>query len=266
MPVDFASNLGGFMGRRLGPSLGKKSHKRAEKNLRLCFPEKSDKEINTILGDMWEHIGRVGGEFPVLAKITKQDRIKIVGQDLIMESWTEGRPTIFFSGHMGNWELAPALGQRWDMDMVAIYQPPTNRFIDRLTKKIRLNIGLTIVPRGPEAVDKAFRKLKNGGTLAFLADQRRTGGELVPFFGHPAKTIVTLGQIAMRFNCQVYPVRIVRTKGANFELRCYPAFEFQPSGDRKKDALEYMELVNILYEGWIREFPEQWLWPHRRWR
>ena len=44
----------------------------------------------------------------------------------------------------------------------------------------------------------------------------------------------------MRFDCQVFPVRIVRTQGANFELRCYPRFDFEASGDRKKDALDYI--------------------------
>jgi Kdo2-lipid IVA lauroyltransferase/acyltransferase len=266
LPVDFSSNLGGRLGRWLGPKIGHKSHRRAQKNLRLCFPEKSENEIEVILGNMWEHLGRVGGEFPVLAKIIRQKRITIVDQHLIADDWTDGKPTIFFSGHMGNWELAPALGQEWKIDMVAIYQPPTNRFIDRLTKKVRKELGLTIVPRGPESIDKVFRKLKDGGSLAILADQRRTSGEWVSFFGQPARTLVTLGQIAMRFNCQVYPVRIVRTQGANFELRCYPPFEFEPTGDRKKDSVVYMERVNELYENWIREVPEQWLWPHRRWR
>ena len=266
LPVDFASGLGGKLGKLLGPRLGKKSHKRAAKNLKRCFPEKSDQEIETILSDMWEHLGRFAGEFPVLTKIMKEDRIKIVDQDLISNQWVVGRPTIFISGHMGNWELAPALGKDWDLDMVAIYQPPPNIYIDSLTKKIRKNLGLTIVPRGPEAVDKAFRKLKAGGCLAFLADQRRTNGELVPFFGIPSRTIVTPGQVAMRFDCQVFPVRIVRTQGANFELRCYPRFDFEASGDRKKDALDYMEKINAMYEEWIREYPAQWLWPHRRWR
>jgi KDO2-lipid IV(A) lauroyltransferase len=266
LPVDVISAIGGFVGRRLIPILGKRAHKRARKNLLLCFPEKSDKECETILGNMWEHLGRVGGEYAVLPKIMRENRVTIIGEENISDHWQDGRPTIFFSGHMGNWELAPALGANFDLDMIAVYQPPPNRYVDTLAKKMRADLGLTLVPRGPQAVDKALKKLRNGGCLALLADQRRTGGDPVPFFGHESLTLLTLGQLAMRFDCQVFPVRVVRTKGAHFELHCYPPFSIEETSDRKKDALTYMTGVNKLYEEWIREIPEQWLWPHRRWR
>jgi KDO2-lipid IV(A) lauroyltransferase len=266
LPVDVISWIGGQVGRRLGPILARKAHLRAKSNLELCLPEKTSTERQKILSDMWEHIGRVGGEYAVLPKIMREQRITMINEGSMLDNWQEDKPTIFFSGHMGNWELAPALSTSFALDIIAVYQPPSNRFIDRLIKRVRDRLGLMIVPRGPQAVDKALRKLRNGGCLALLADQRRTGGHPVPFFKQPSLTLLTLGQLALRFNCQVFPVRIVRTKGAYFEFRFYPPIEFEQTDDKKQDAIDYMTNVNALYESWIREKPEQWLWPHRRWR
>jgi KDO2-lipid IV(A) lauroyltransferase len=98
-----------------------------------------------------------------------------------------------------------------------------------------------------------------------LIDQKMNDGIAVPFFGRPVMTAPALALLALRFDCMVVPVRIVRLKGARFRMIAEPPLELPKSGNAKADQLALMTKVNEIVEGWIREKPEQWLWLHRRW-
>ncbi len=263
LPIDWASGLGGFLGRTVGP-LVPRPNRRAAANLALAFPEKSAAERQRILRDMWEHLGRVAAEYPVLERIRDAGRVEIAGAHHIADHYGK-RPMVLFSGHIGHWELAPAVGAKYGMTVTAVYRPPNNRFVDRLTRRLREACGLALLPRGRDSVRSALGVLAQGGNLAMLVDQKRSYGIPVPLFGHPAPTGPALAQMALRFDCLVMPVRVERLHGARFRVTCLPPVELSRTGDHDADVLAIMTAVNRIIEGWVRERPEQWLWPHRRW-
>jgi len=264
LPTDTASALGGRLGRAVGPRLGT-PNKRATRNLALAFPEKSAEARQAILVAMWAHLGRTAAEYPHLLRIRDSDRIEVTGAEHIRRALDAGGPVIFFSGHIGNWELAPMVGARFGLELTAIYRPPNNRFVDRVTRRIRRRAGLRLLSRGRESARAAVGALQQGRYLALLADQRRMYGIPVPFFGHEAMTGQALAQLALRFGCPVVPVRVERLDGCRFRIHGEPPLHFFRTGDRKADTLAAMTKVNGILERWIRERPEQWLWPHRRW-
>ncbi len=264
LPVDRASAVGGWLGRRLGP-LVRTPNRRARHNLAIAFPDLGEAGREAILGDMWEHLGRVVAEYPHLERIRDTRRVEIVGAERLVDIYQKGKPIIFFGAHVGHWELGPVVGARFGVQSTAIYRPPNNRFVDRMTRRIRERCGLRLLARGTESTRVALAELERGGNLAILVDQRRAYGIPVPFFGRDTMTGPILAQLALRFDCHAMPVRVERLQGPTYRVTCYPPLEMPRSGDRQADVLAVMTRVNAIVESWIRERPAQWLWPHRRW-
>lgn len=263
LPVDWASGLGNRLGRLIGPRIRKPTEKSLS-NLAIAFPEKSDEERRQIMRDMWGHLGRVVTEYASLGRIANSERITIYGDDYIRELYGK-RPLLLVSGHIGHWEISPIVAKRHGMTMTGIYRPPNNRFVDRIIRGLRVDCGMTLLPRGTESIRSAMKVLATGGNLAMLIDQRSLRGKIVPFFGHPVKTAPTAAEMALRYGAKIIPVRVKRTNGARFDVICEPPIERTPSGDQEADVDWLLERMNEVLERWLRDTPEQWLWPHRRW-
>lgn len=263
LPIDWTSGLGDRLGRLVGPRIRKPSEKSLA-NLALAFPEKSAEERRQIMVDMWGHLGRVATEYAALGKLANSKRITIYGDDHIRETYGK-YPLLLISGHIGHWEISPIIAKRHGMTMTGIYRPPNNRFVDRIVRGLRVDCGMTLLPRGTESIRNAMNVLATGGNLAMLVDQRSLRGRLVPFFGHPAKTAPTAAEMALRYGAKIIPVRVKRTGGAHFDVICEPPLDIDPTGDRDADIDQILERMNGVIESWLRDTPEQWLWPHRRW-
>ena len=264
LPVDTASDIGAFLGRCVAPFL-RTPNARALRNLGIAFPDLPEAGRRTILRDMWAHLGRVGAEYPHLIRLARSDRIEIEGFQVGYDALTRGLPVLFFGAHIGHWEIGPVVGVRYDLRVKAIYRPPNNRFVDRLIRRIRNACGLDLVVRGRESVQAVLNELRSGGRVAMLVDQKRAYGLPVPLFGRAALTGTVLAQIATRMDCLVVPIRVERLHRARFRVTCLPPLDIPREGTRSERVLQVMTAVNTCIEDWVRQRPEQWLWPHRRW-
>ena len=264
LPLDWTSGLGGAAGRLIGPRLG--VSKRARLNLRAALPELSHAEIETIVRGMWDNLGRVAFEYPHLGKIEvfAGDRVEVRGLDNLQAALDAGRRVIMFSGHLGNWEIAALAGGQYGIDVAQIYRAANNPLVDAMLARLRGDAG-ELIPKGAVASRRAVAALRRGGHLSLLADQKLNDGIAVPFFGREAMTAPALAMLALRFDCDVLPVRVERLRGARFRLTVYPKLPLPVSGDRTADTLALMTAVNRTLETWIRERPDQWFWLHRRW-
>jgi KDO2-lipid IV(A) lauroyltransferase len=265
LPLDWASALGGALARWLGPHSG--VSKRARTNLRAAMPELGPAEIEAIVRGMWDNLGRVVFEYPHLAKIkvfASDGRVEVRGLDNLERALAAERRVVMFSGHLGNWEIAALAGGQYGLDIAQIYRAANNPHIDRMLRRLRGDLG-ELIPKGAVASRRAVAALRRGGHLSLLADQKLNDGIAVPFFGRPAMTAPALAMLALRFDCDVLPVRVERLEGAHFRLTVYPKLPLPDSGDRDADTLALMTEVNRTLETWIRERPEQWFWLHHRW-
>lgn len=110
MPIDTASAFGGWLLRSLGPKVGQT--KKARTNLVAAFPEKSPEEIDRIIVGMWDNLGRSIAEIPHLHKMRPGGpRIEIVGIENGLATKTDDKAGLFFSGHIGNWEVAMCIAR-----------------------------------------------------------------------------------------------------------------------------------------------------------
>ena len=270
MPPSLASSMGGKFLSLIGPKL--KKNQIAKKNLKKVFPEKNNEEIETIISGMWENLGRVAAEYPHLKKFNlysggrlKSLNVRVVGKRYIEQLRDDRRPGIFFSAHLGNWEINAKSAVQRGLPLTLIYRKPNNPFSDFLVKRARSHITNSFAAKGKEGARKAIKVLSKGGHLAMLVDQKMNDGISIPFFGVNAMTAPAIAELAIKFNCPIVPARVKRIKGTKFEIKLYPPIKIPTSSNKKEKIYKIMVQVNEIIEDWIREAPEQWLWVHDRW-
>jgi KDO2-lipid IV(A) lauroyltransferase len=265
LPLDWASALGGALARRIGPLLGVSRH--ARRNLRRAFPELCETAIADLISSMWSNLGRVAAEYPHLRKIYVFEpggRVETHGFEHVDRAVAAGRRMIVFSGHIANWEIGMLAGAQHGISVAQIYRALNNPLMDRMIARFRGDRG-EFIPKGAIAARRAIAALRRGTHLGLLADQKMNDGIPVPFFGRPAMTAPALAVLALRFDCDVLPLRVERLNGARFRVTVFPPLPLPRSGEPHADAAALMARVNAILEAWIRDRPEQWLWLHQRW-
>jgi KDO2-lipid IV(A) lauroyltransferase len=264
LPVDWASALGGAIGRALGPILGQS--RIARRNLARAMPQNDAAANREIIRGMWDNLGRVVAEYPHLPRICDRlrgGRVEVAGLEHIDALLKDSRPAILFGGHIANWEVLAYIARHTGLDLAFIYRTPNNLFVDRMLRRLR--DAPNQFRKGAEGARQLYAHLRRGGHAAMLIDQKMNDGIPVPFFGRDAMTAPAIAQLALRLECTLLPARTERLGGARFRITVYPPIAIARSGDRAADERLLMARINALVEGWIAERPAQWLWLHRRW-
>lgn len=256
LPLDLASNIGGFLARTIGLHTG--TQRRADKHLKTAIPALTDQARSQILYKMWDHIGRTFAEYPHLTQIARA-RTEIVGADILK---SVSGPAVLISGHIGNWEVMPvALLEQLGISMHPMYRAPNNPYIDRLLNRIRTQNGkLKSFAKSRMVIRPVMQALAQGEWVGILIDQKFNEGIESNFFGQPAMTSSAFVQLQERFNCPLVALRCERL-GTTSRFRI-TATRLDLQGDTQSKV----QAANNLLESWIQARPEQWLWPHRRWR
>ena len=271
-PDRLADRAGRFM-QRVGPYL--REHRVGRANLAAAFPEKSHDEIEAILGGVWNNLGRFGGEFAHL------DRMSIVDPDdpqpsnidyspdtlrIFRRLRDDGKPGLIFTAHLANWELPALVATAYGLRTAILYRAPNIEGIANAVQDIRaVNMGTLIQANHAAAVNLAAA-LERGEHVAMLVDQYFYQGIDVQFFGRPARTNPLIARLARHFDCPIHGTRVVRLGGRQFRNELTE--EIVPPRDAEGliDVQGTMQAITSVIEGWVREHPEQWLWLHRRWR
>ncbi len=267
------ANLFGRITRLIGPALREQRIGRA--NLTAAFPEKSASEIETILAGVWDNLGRLGAEFAHLDRIWELDpanpeggRIEIEprSHELFKQLRLDGKPALIFTSHLGNWELPALAAVAHGLDAAVLYRRPNIASVDRAIHELRAVQMPTLIPASHDAPLKLAQALQNGQHVAMFVDQYFTKGVEVTFFGRKTKANPMLARLLRQIECPIHGVRIIRLPGHRF--RAELSEEVKPVRDAagQIDVQGTMQAITSVVEGWIREYPDQWLWLHRRWR
>ncbi|MGP0086103.1 MAG: lipid A biosynthesis lauroyl acyltransferase [Steroidobacteraceae bacterium] len=260
--------------RRVGPWLPE--HRVGRANLAAAFPEKSTEERDRILLGTWENLGRFAAEFIHLDRLWDYDRtnsnsgthIETTPSTLerLNDIARRGKPVLIFTGHLGNWELT-ALGARAEgLDLAILYRRPNfSAIADEIINLRRGGMG-TLIPSGPKAPLRLYMALRRGQHVAMLVDQYLQAGVDVIFFGRHTKANPLIAQLARYHQCPIYGARSVRLPGDRFRVELTDAIVLPRDVQGGIDVQATMQVITSILEGWVREYPEQWLWLHRRWR
>lgn len=261
LPLETASALGGSIMRKVGPRMG--ITRTALSNLDVAFPEKTAVEKQAIMRGMWENLGRVVAEYPHLSRI--KDNVEIEGAEHLDTRLEKGGPAIFFAGHLANWEVLAVAARNMGLPIYVVYRKPNNAGVDGLLRHARNAGAAGHIEKGKEGARDIMAHLRKGDAIGMLIDQKQSEGISMPFFGREAMTSDALARFGLKFGCKLFPVRVVRTKGAKFRVTVYPPLETVQTDDRDGDVRRLTIESNSLLEDWIREKPEEWLWIHNRW-
>ncbi|MEJ0026158.1 MAG: lysophospholipid acyltransferase family protein [Rhizomicrobium sp.] len=263
-----ASALGGFIGRNVFYRV-RGIMNRARENLRAAFPEKSDAEIETIVLEMCDNLGRTVAEYAHLDKFSMHGpnpRLEVVNREAGAEAMASGKGVMFFSGHFANWEMMPFVARQLGFEGGEVYRPPNNPIIDRWLVAQRIRHGPAAqIAKGPAGTRKIFTLLRRGKAIFLLTDQKTNEGIAAPFFGREAMTTPAPAMLALKLGSILLPASNERLPGARFRMTIHPPIRFTPTGDQDRDVHTLTCLINDAVEEMIRYRPSQWLWIHRRW-
>ena len=260
-----------FWARLLGPFFA--VSKVARRNLSAAFPEKSPSEINALVRGIWANMGRLSAEFAQQDRLWDYDpqspdagRVEVKGADIMARLREDGRPALFFTAHTGNWEMCAIAGAKLNVPGGVLYRAPNNKRAAAMIEEMRSGTMPGLIRAGRDAGRVMARMLADGQHLGMLVDQYWTGGPEVVFFGRPCATNPTLARLARQFDCPVHGMRVVRLPGARFRVEVTEEVALPRDADGKIEVVGAMQAVTSVIEGWVREYPDQWLWLHRRWR
>ena len=267
------ANLFARITRSIGPMMREQKTGRA--NLTAAFPEKSPAEIETILAGVWDNLGRVGAEFAHLDHIWNYDparpkasciEIDRRSYELFTQLRLDGKPALIFASHLANWELPALAAVAHGSDTAILYRRPNIASADRIIQDMRAVKMGTLIPAGRDAPLRLAEALKSGQHVGMLVDQYLTNGVEVTFFGRKTRANPMLARLLRQIECPIHGVRVIRLPGQRF--RGELSEEVKPVRDAagQIDIQGTMQAVTSVIEGWIREYPDQWLWLHRRWR
>ncbi len=265
LPIDVASGIGGFVARIIGPLT--KAHRTGLENLVRAMPELTDRERRTILSGVWDNFGRVMTEYAVLSRLshTWTDRIEVVGGEHIEKLAAANEPGFMVSAHIGNWEVT-ALIVAWLAEPPAlIYRAPNNPLIGGLLDRARGHAQTDLIPKGAPGARDIIRCLNEGRIVEAAVDQKMNTGLAIPFFGRDAMTGDAVARLALKHRCAIVPGRAERLTGCRFRVTYEEPWLPEDTGDVEADVRRTMERINQIFERWIRDTPEQWLWLHNRW-
>ena len=269
------ANLFGRITRLIGPVILRREQRIGRANLTAAFPEKSPAEIEAILAGVWDNLGRLGAEFAHIDHIWEHDRahpensrieIEEPTHELFAQLRLDGKPALIFASHLGNWELPALAAVAHGLDAATLYRRPNIASANRIIEEMRAVKMGTLIPAGRDAPLRLAEALQRGQHVAMLVDQYFTNGVDVTFFGRKTKANPTLARLLRQIECPIHGVRIIRLPGHRF--RAELSEEVKPVRDAagQIDVQGTMQAITSVIEGWIREYPDQWLWLHRRWR
>ena len=241
------------------------------RNLEMVFPEKSVAERSRILRGVFTSLGRQLAELCQFPRYTPENIDEVVvydGLENYERAYARGKGVLFLTAHFGGWELsafAHSLHGHW---LHIVMRPMDNEYLDRLLQGYRTMHGNKTVGKD-DFVRGLLAAMKAGETVGILMDTNMTPpqGIFVDFFGIPACTASGLARIALRTDAAVVPgFTIWDATLRKYRLRFDPALQLVRTGHLEDDIAANTQLFTKVIEDYVRKYPDQWLWVHRRWK
>jgi KDO2-lipid IV(A) lauroyltransferase len=175
------------------------------------------------------------------------------------------RPSVFVTAHLANWELAALLSKALSFHLSVVYTPEENWLVQGMIQNKRRALGCECIPSS-EGPSPLVRALSNGRSLGFVMDRRLKQGVPSPFFGSDTFISTFPARLALKFECELVPVRVERLRRGSYRVTVHEPVKPDDSiTDDRGKASDMTRQVNAHFESWIRERPDQWFCSKRMW-
>jgi Kdo2-lipid IVA lauroyltransferase/acyltransferase len=245
------------------------------RNLAIAFPEMYESERRRLLRGEFISLGRQLAEVCLFPRYTHENVSDIVGYEgfeNFQQAYARGKGVLFLTAHLGAWEISAFAHSLQGHPLSIVMRSLDNPYVDALLQSYRTMHGNRTVDKD-DFVRGLLSAMRKGETVGILMDTNMTPpqGVFVDFFGIPACTASGLARIALRTGAAVVPgFTVWNSKTKKYILRFDPAVELirtnSKGHDNEADIIANTAKFTQVIEGVIRQYPDQWLWVHRRWK
>ncbi|WP_108660435.1 lysophospholipid acyltransferase family protein [Acuticoccus kandeliae] len=263
VPVGIASAAVGYTLGTIMPLTPR--NKQVLENMAFAMPELSDAERLRMSRAMWHHLGRVIGEaFQIDRLVKDRSRVEFPANfEAFKERVKDG--AICPALHLGNWEISGILPREAGLKLSGVYQKLHNPLVETYLRRMRDSAyPAGLFAKGPHVGPALIALARQGVAVGLVSDFREMRGIGVNFFGQPAFATPLPAMLARMTGKPMIAGAVVRTKGAHFRAMLEEV-PVNVTEDRDRDIAEATQALHDVFERWIREAPEQWMWTHRKW-
>jgi KDO2-lipid IV(A) lauroyltransferase len=242
-----------------------------ERNLEMALPQLSSAERRAVLCGVYRNLGWQLVEFCRMPRYTKKNIegwLRTEGLEHYLGARDQGKGVLVLTGHLGAWELSSFYHSLMGYPMGMVIRRLDNRLLDGFVNGIRCMHGNSVLHKDDFARG-LMMAMRKGETVGILMDTNMTPpqGVFARFFGIEACTASGLAHVALKTGAAVLPgFMLWEPAEKRYVLHFGPQLEFAPTGQTKEDVLTATQQCNDVLESWIRRYPDQWLWIHRRWK
>lgn len=245
-----------------------KDRRLVKENLKAIFPEKSDKEIRRIRIVMFHNFAKYLVDFFRFEKIDEEyikKNIRIENIRYFDQALSKGRGVIVLSAHLGNWELGGVVVAVSGYPFWVVALPHKYKKVDEFFNFQRESKGIKVIPLG-KAARKSLDVLKENKILALAGDRDfAENGIVLDLFGKPTLFPRGPAALSLRTGASIVPAFMLRNKDDGFTLRMEKPIEFSPTGNKERDLRGLIAIYKIIFEDYIRKYPDQWYMFRRFW-
>ncbi len=242
-----------------------------EDNIRKSLGDFLDETgIKRLQKGIYRHFGQMVFEIPHIFRLNHHNLKRYVyfmNEKSYVDARNSGKGVFLLTGHFGNWELmAAAVSLRFGKTSIVV-RPIDYRPLDRLVEDLRTRFQSATIPK-QKAMRRILMTIKRKGVVGILLDQNVDWyeGVFVKFLGRWACTNKGLALMALKTGALVIPLFSIRQDDGRYCIIFEEAVELVQTGDKTKDIEENTALFTRIIEAYIRQYPEQWFWFHRRWK
>jgi Kdo2-lipid IVA lauroyltransferase/acyltransferase len=241
------------------------------RNLKLAFPDKTEAERREILRELYRMLGWQIAEFCKMSSYTLQSASQFVryeGLEHYLQARDKGQGVLVLTGHLGAWELSSFYHSLRGYPMSVVIRRLDNPRVDAFVNGIRCMHGNRVLHKDDFARG-LLSAMHRGETVGILMDTNMTPpqGVFVPFFGVEACTASGLARVALKTGAAVLPGFLLWEQSEKrYVLHFGEELDLVRTGNAEADILANTALFAAATEAYIRRYPEQWLWVHRRWK
>lgn len=272
IPLKYLYRIAGIIG-IAGFYLMRKRKRIAYNNLRIAFGTlKTEREYNEFVKIIFRDTVKNGLEaakFICTDNNFLKELVSIDGREHLDNALNQGKGIVALSAHMGNF---PLIGPRLILEgypFSLILRAPKDKILAKTLSDFRNNLGMDSILDQPRkmCVAKSLASLKRNRILFLQIDQNASSQDLwVDFFGWLVPTFRGPVVFNMRTGAPIIPMFMIRDDFDHHRLIIKPPFKLDSTENKENDILQNTAKLTKLIESYIKQYPTQWWWFHRRWK
>ncbi|QNI36083.1 lysophospholipid acyltransferase family protein [Edaphobacter albus] len=270
LPRGLARSVGGAIGELAFHGLSR-LRRVGIRNLELAFPAMDGNHREAVLKEVYRNLGYLLAEFCLMPSYTAEQASKFIryaGLENYLRAREKGKGVLVLTGHLGAWELSSFYHSLMGYPMGMVIRRLDNPLVDQFVNRIRCRHGNRVIHKDDFARG-LIASMRAGETVGILMDTNMTPpqGVFVPFFGVPACTASGMARVAAKTGAAVVPGFLLWEKTEQrYVLHFGEEVPVVCTGDAEADADANTAAFTAVIESYVRRYPEQWLWMHRRWK